>query len=70
MLLIFDFRCEDGHVHEHLVRDDTRSWRCPTCEQPSERLISPVRSKLDHTFPGEAMKWEKKHEEGAKIKTP
>jgi len=36
------------------------------CGAPAKRMISPIRCKLDHTFPGEGMKWEKMHEREAK----
>lgn len=69
MLRRFDFQCENGHVTEHFVKNTIRETECPECGQPSRRLISPVASKLDGTsgdFPGEALKWAKRHEKAAR----
>ena len=66
MLKIYDYRCIAGHVNEHMSRDPSNSIRCPDCGAASARLISPVRCQLDYTFPGESIKWAKKHEEAAK----
>lgn len=65
---LFDFRCVNGHVTEQLVASDARTSRCRECDAHATRIISPVRCKLDSTFPGEAIKWAKAHEQGAKVK--
>lgn len=62
MRKIRDFRCGANHVTEHYVRDDVSEVMCPVCENLAQRIISPVRCQLDHTFPGQSMKWEKEHE--------
>ena len=67
-LRLFDFRCECGEIYERLIDSDVKTVR-HTCGKQATRLISPVRSQLDHTFPGAAMKWEKMHEREAKIDT-
>ena len=64
-----DFRCGSDHVTEHLVEDGCKSVACPECGATALRIISPVRCRLDHSFPGESLKWAKKHEEEAKRKT-
>jgi len=62
-MLFFDFRCPDGHVSEHLVKSEVRQVRCD-CGAEAHRIITPVRCKLDGfgDFPGEAIKWARKHE--------
>lgn len=67
MLRLYDFRCESGEVFEKLYDSSRHSCRCK-CGKVAKRLISPVRSKLDSSFPGEAIRWAKKHEQGAKEK--
>lgn len=70
MLRMFDFRCTKcDHTGEKLVPQGNYTDECDKCGSPAVRIISPVRCKLDHTFPGESMKWAKKHEAGAKIDT-
>ena len=62
-VLLFDFKCEAGHISEHLVKSDDKQVRC-ACGQLAHRIITPVRCKLDGfgDFPGEALKWARKHE--------
>lgn len=72
MRKIREFRCASGHVHEELVKDDQYMSYCPECpkaNEPAHRIVSPIRCKLDHTFPGEGMKWERMHEKEAKVQT-
>ena len=67
-----EFRCANGHVHEELVEDNQYMNYCPHCTKgvvPAHRIVSAVRCKLDHTFPGEGMKWERMHETEAKRQT-
>jgi len=66
MLRLYDFRCtESNRVYERMVQHEVRMVECE-CGAPAKRMISPIRCKLDHTFPGEGMKWEKMHEREAK----
>ena len=68
-MLLFDFECSQGHVHEKLVTSDTQEVPCVTCGSPAKRLISPVRSNLDVVsgdFPGATMKWAKMREKQIK----
>ncbi len=63
MLVLFDFKCPDGHVEEGLVEMDVHESIC-SCGLSSKRVISPVRSKLDGTdpgFPGAYDKWGRDH---------
>jgi len=66
MRTINDFRCEAGHVTEQLVDNSVKESICTECGLPAKRLIAAVRSKLDHTFPGEQLKWIKQHERRGK----
>ena len=62
--LLFDFRCANGHVHEELVPSTWLSVPCE-CGLPANRIISPVRSRLDGIsgdFPTASDQWEKRRE--------
>ena len=73
MLVIFDFQCGKGHIHEvmldrSLVTNDYKH-NCPECNGLSSKIISPVKSILDPisgSYPGATMKWAKDRQ--AKIK--
>jgi len=70
MRLLFDFRCPDNHVTEALVASDEREHLCGLCNKMAQRIISPVRSSLDHIsgdFPGATMKWAKQRQQKIKI---
>ena len=47
MALLFDFKCEDGHVNERLVKSGVTHTPCLDCNKMAEKIISPVRSALD-----------------------
>ena len=60
---LFDFRCEDcSEVVEELVKTDTQQIMCKNCEGVAHRLVSPVRAKLDLSFPGAISSWERKRD--------
>lgn len=64
MLKLFDFRCPDGHVEEHLVNGEADTVRC-TCGLEATRMITGTRTKLDPIsgdFPGATIKWAREHE--------
>ena len=67
MRKIFDVRCGScGHVSEEFGHLDD-AFRCGECGGESKRIISPIRCQLDGVsgdFPGEAMKWAKRHQKG------
>ena len=69
MLRRYDFQCEHDHITEHFVETDQRTIPCPECGLEAKRLISPVPCKLNgagrNAFPGEALKWTKRHENAA-----
>jgi hypothetical protein len=65
MRKLFDFKCSNGHCTEHLVEDSVTSIRC-ACGVESTRMISPVKTVLDHIsgdFPGATMKWARHREQ-------
>lgn len=56
---IFDFRCPEGHVEEHLVLAGTEENQC-ACGAMAKRQIAAPRAKLEPftgAFPGAADKW-------------
>lgn len=66
MKRIYDFQCDNGHIHEAFVDSEVRSNLCPECGQNATRLISKPRVMLEGTtgsFPGAAMQWERKRAE-------
>ena len=66
MLRVFDFTCAScGHTFEQFVETDQRTDTCPKCEGTANRIISPVRFKLDPVsgdFPTATDRWIKMHE--------
>ena len=66
MYIIYDFKCRDcGNVFESMEQNTVHEIACKACGGPSDRQISPVRSKLDPVsgdFPGATYKWERDHE--------
>ena len=67
MRKFFDVRCTDcGSVREEFGYFDD-AFRCGECDGEAKRIISPIRCQLDGAsgdFPGEAMKWERRHTKG------
>jgi hypothetical protein len=62
---MYDFRCNNGHVTEHLVDPLLRFIVCPTCLILARRLIGTPRAVLDGCsgdFPTAADKWERDRE--------
>lgn len=62
MALLFDFKCEAGHVNERMANSDCTHMPCLDCDGMAKKLISPVRSKLDPIsgdFLGATSKWMK-----------
>lgn len=72
MRRIYDFKCPDAHVTEHLVEADVTRLRCE-CGKEALRIISPVKCQLEGAsgdFPGAHFKWVREHESaGAKAKS-
>ncbi len=66
MLRVFDFICPNGHRSEQFVSNQTDEIQCPHCDLKAQRAVSAPNVKLEGwsgSFPGAAMKWEKKHQE-------
>lgn len=58
--LMFDFRCEQGHVHEHFVESTERTVPCSECGRTADRMVGMPHAKLEGftgDFPGAADKW-------------
>lgn len=69
MRRLFDFQCSDNHVTEALVSVHTTEHPCKVCAKQAQRIISPVRAKLDAIsgdFPGATIKWAKAREKQIK----
>jgi hypothetical protein len=67
--MLYDFRCPKGHVEEHWVKSNTKTVRCKSCGEDSDRIISGgnfVLDPLSGDFPGATLKWAKHHEATAK----
>lgn len=65
MRKLIDVRCVTCNTvkEEYGYLDDT--FRCGSCGGEAVRIISPIKCQLDGAsgdFPGEAMKWAKRHE--------
>jgi hypothetical protein len=63
-LRMFDFRCPEGHVEEHLVDAGTEENQCK-CGAIGKRQLAAPRAKLEGfsgAFPGAADKWERNRE--------
>lgn len=70
MLILYDFRCSQGHLEDKLVPSHTKTDKCSVCQGTSKRVISPVRSKLDGTdpgFPDAYDKWARDHEKAGGV---
>jgi hypothetical protein len=67
-VILYDFRCKNGHITEELVKADTPSIRCE-CGEEATRTITPVRFTLDGTDPGYPTaheRWVREHERAGK----
>jgi hypothetical protein len=66
MLRVFDILCPNHHTTELFVSNQTFETTCPVCGEQAQRAVSAPNVKLEGwsgSFPGAAMKWEKKHRE-------
>jgi hypothetical protein len=63
--LLFNFRCDDMHVHESFVDTDIKELECPEpeCGKTAKRLLSapffPLRQGVDTDMPTAAARWAK-----------
>ena len=70
-MILYDFRCPNGHVFEDFVVKDTLTVRC-NCGAQATRIISTVNFKLpghDDAYPTAHSRWVREHEEAGR-KTP
>ena len=67
---LFAFSCVEGHESEALVYPDTQEIHCRQCGEPAQRIITPVRSKLEGIsgdFPTAYANWSKVHEQANRV---
>ena len=69
MLIVSDYKCQkcDNLFEKFAERDAVVP--CTICNGETKRMIAAPRCKLDGTsgdFPGESMKWARKHEKAAR----
>ena len=72
MMILYDFKCQCGHVFEGLVGLSDKTHVCERCGCDADRLISTPNIRLEgHTghFPTAHAKWVKIHEEEARKTT-
>lgn len=66
MIRVFDFTCLNGHTHERFTSVETETISCNVCGSDAFRQVSAPQVRLEGvtgSFPGAAMKWDKKHRE-------
>lgn len=59
---MFDFKCENSHITESFVSDDTKEVQCGECDGKATRIISPAKISLDPLsglYPSATSKWSK-----------
>jgi hypothetical protein len=69
-LRVFDFLCEDKHLHEHFVSYEVTEVPCETCSKPALRQISTPTIYLEPfsgTFSGASDKWARNRAEKQKL---
>lgn len=67
---LFEFRCKDGHTSERLTYPEVHEILCPYCDDPAQRVISPVRSSLEGisgAFPTASDRWARMHEQSSRV---
>ena len=66
MKRMYEFKCVDGHIFEAYCSFEDKHMDCKECGKPASRIISAPQVALEGltgSFPGAAMKWERKHTE-------
>jgi hypothetical protein len=64
-VLLYDFKCDNGHIHEALIDSSKSFKKCAVCESTAHRIISSVNFSLDPIsgdFPDATRKWAKHRE--------
>jgi hypothetical protein len=66
--MLFDFKCQTGHVFEQNVAASVREVVCPECTSNAVRIISAPALKIPFNadYPGASYKWARYHEKGSK----
>lgn len=67
---MFEFVCDNGHIHECLIDSEVREKECPVCGNVATRIMSAVRCELEGItgdFPGAYAKWNRVHQEAARV---
>ena len=68
--MLYDFKCEDGHVTEQFVNSDERQSPCRECGKPATRELCAPTVHLDPIsgdFPGATIAWDKKRQQRIKL---
>jgi hypothetical protein len=66
MIRVFDFTCLNGHTQERFTSVETETISCNVCGSDAFRQVGAPQVRLEGvtgSFPGAAMKWDKKHRE-------
>lgn len=66
MRRMYEFACEDSHISEALVDQETREIPCKECGKPATRIVSAVRMELEPftgSFPTAYSQWNRKRAE-------
>jgi hypothetical protein len=69
-LRVFDFLCEEGHLHEHFVSYEVTEVSCETCSKSALRQISAPTIYLEPftgLHPSAADRWARNRAEKQKI---
>lgn len=69
-LRVFDFLCEEGHLHEHFVSYEVTEVSCETCSKPALRQISTPTIYLEPfsgNFSASADRWARNRAEKQKL---
>ncbi len=65
MYRVYDYKCANGHVNEHMVKGSPDTQKCKSCSALSTRQLSSPRALLEPfsgDFAGASLKWAKQHE--------
>jgi hypothetical protein len=66
---LFDYLCQEGHLHEHFVSYEVTEVSCETCSKPALKQLSTPNIKLEPysgIFVGAADKWARNRAEKLK----
>jgi hypothetical protein len=69
-LRVFDFLCEEGHLHEHFVSYEVTEVSCETCSKPALKQLSAPTIYLEPfsgLHPSAADRWARNRAEKQKL---